>query len=468
VETSRWFQRIEKKREQEGRNVRWVTDRTGLTHTSYYDYKNNPNSYPRDPSIIKRIAAYLDEDPFALETEMRHGALAVHRSVLDAIGSTERNILLYQEHVRALAHVLGLTTGVGQEFGRVSDQPLMDGTRAANAPVPRWSGVDIVARLLRERMPRPADPLDVCVVVRPTPRGVRAGHGSSVFRADGWEPYQYQIYVVPERVASGAATLGDTARLLDITRSRVDEALSGVLLPVTREHSTELFLDMFAGRADLLLYPGLLEMRPPALQGGRSGATRDVLVAGVYYAGAPDVAALLARRLGYGFATFDQLAKLQISAGLRGLPNNRLGVVTRGVALDVFTNGRPEGGRMMWAVDDPDTLLDEHVRDALEDFPGRPVMLQLSDDALTYAAYRVCCVDSTCPDQRAQDQWRDRLRHQQDELRHVLGGRALVHDIDLPPQARRRADGTYPDAVHEMFDRYVDAAHRVHAGLTDV
>jgi hypothetical protein len=470
--TLHWFERMDQKRIREGRTVRGLIEHIGvksLNHNSYYRYRSDPKAYPKDPIERKAIADYLNEDVAALETEMRTGAPAPPTSFLETAGRAEIGVRLYQEHVRALASVLGMTS-IDRELGHSSRRrkPSEGATGSASAPTPRYSGVDVVARLLRERLPCGENPVDVSVVVRPTARGRAGRFGTSLSRDKDWEPFQYQIYVIPDRIASGDSAPGEPARLLERTRKKVDKALSGILLPVTREHSDELFLKMFVGRADLLLYPGFLDMRAPMAGDQPKIAGGDTVVVGVFYTGVPDVAAWLARRLGYGFANFDQLARLQVRAGLRGLPDHRLKVATEQTALSVLRGTAPAEGNMVWASDDPEALLGGQTGEALRHYPGRLVFLRLSERALNYAAYRICCVDSTCPDQNALDEWRARLHGQQEQLSGLVAARALVRTVDLPGHVQRRSDGSYPDAVHDMFDHYLAAASRLYAELADV
>jgi hypothetical protein len=69
--------------------------------------------------VIEKIVGYLDEDFAALESEMRTGSPTPHKSFLDAAGRAEIGVRLYQEHVRALASVLWLTS-VDRELDRSS------------------------------------------------------------------------------------------------------------------------------------------------------------------------------------------------------------------------------------------------------------------------------------------------------------------------------------------------------------
>lgn len=457
----RWFDRMDDKRVETRLTVHVLARRLGITRASYYEYRNSPTAYPHNPEVVARIAEFLDADAGTLMAEMRPGSPVRPLGFLEVGGRSEFAVSLYQEHVRALGHVLGI--GGDQELERRSPP----GTELAAPSPPRRSGVDVVARLLRERLPRPDEPMDVCVVVRPTPRGLRDRYGSSAFRSAAWEPYQYQIYVIPERLAGTDIPPGvDVEELLERLARKVDDVLAGTLLPATREHSTELALAAFAGRADVLVYPGLLDMRPPGPFDERTNPVGHVLVTGVYYAGAPDVAALLARASDCGFTTFDQLARLQGRVGLRGLPSPTLSIATCRTAVAALQSG-VSGGSMVWATDDPETLLTEEVSAAVDGFPGRIVLLLLSDEALAYAAYRLCCVDSSVPLAVDQDRWGERLRRQQRELERLVGSRAVIYQVELPAAARQRADGTYPDVVDAMFDQYIDAAARIRSELTD-
>ncbi len=466
AELLRWFERVEASAQAAGLSVDQVCERLNISRGTYYLYRKDPQRHPRSSKIIRNVAGFLGEDEAALTAEMTAAATSPS-GFLEAAAARELSTQLYQQHVRALAHVLGM--------GALEDSPALQQSAEATSAVdpvvrdaletparaPRPQGVDVVVRLLREQLRLPPNPVDAAVVVLPKTRGGIADPGG--YR----EPYQYQIYVLPEQLAGPPGPIMPpwAPALLERTREKVNSVLSGTLLPVTREHSTELALDLLAARADLLLYPGLLDMRAPDLTGSRRADTSDVLVTGVYYAGAPDVAALLARRHGYGFSTFDQLARLQVRAGLRGLPDKRLELATAGIAYAVLVGQSPTAGPMIWATNDPEPVLTAQARVAVERFPGPIVLLELSEAVLDYAAYRVSRVDADRLGERAMNDWRDRLRHQQQQLRDVIGGRAMVEMIELPAEASRRADGSYPDAVDAMFDSYDTAAQAVASNL---
>lgn len=453
-----WFSRLEKKRGATGKQK--FADGIPVSRTTYDKWIKGESS-PTHPEVIDRIAELLDEDRDAVEREIRlGGGVPSYRPIFEVARGADLSVRLYQEHVRGLAHVLGQT------------DHLVNGGRAeewSGGRVRRSPGVDVVARLLRERLPRLPQPLDVAVVVRPTSRGSSGPCGRNVLsRHEGWEPYQYQIYVLPERVAATTTALNvrEMERLLGTLRNAVDEVLADVRVPVTREHSLELFLDAFAGKSDLLLYPGLLEMALPDPRVHHHDTT-DILVAGVYYAGAPDVGALLSRQLRTGFAIFDQMARLQVRAGLRGLDSNRLDVVARATALEALGGSPTADGPMVWATDNPESILVSSAVDALREFSGRRVLLLLDDEALRYAAFRVACVDGPAPEPELEARWLRTLRRQQEQLANLLKATSTVYEVNLPASASRRADGGFPDAVDEMFDVYDHAAQTIARGLTN-
>lgn len=443
-----WMERVERARkgQQPPLSVEKLSERLEVSRATYYLWKAHPDRHPRDGGVVERIASFLHEDPATLRHEMSPTTPPPHPSFLEAAAARDLSVQMYQQHVQALGHVLGMV---------------------AVAPRPR--GVDVVVRLLTDRLGIGDDPVSAAVVVFPKARGgqrrggggPRRSAGSGASKAEHKEPYQYQIYVVPEELAGRA---GEALRttwtpdLLEATRRKVDLIMSGTMLPVTREHSTELGLALFRGRADLLLYPGLLDMRPPDPTGPSQPDGPDILVTGVYYAGAPDVAALVARQLGYGFSTFDQLARLQVRAGLRGLPDELLARATSRVARAALDGQSPTAGRMVWATDNPDALLDAGAVTGLSDFLGPVVLLELSEETLDYAAYRLCRVDQEVPTQEAQELWRETLLVQQQRLRDLVAERATVATIELPPEAAHQPDGSYPDAVDPMFDQYAATA----------
>ncbi|WP_305785694.1 helix-turn-helix domain-containing protein [Symbioplanes lichenis] len=432
--TSPWFLRLERVRTERNMSVEDLLRQLQVSRATYYQYRARPERHPRDPGVVSRIAAFLGEDPAALTTEMVPAPGPAPTVFLEAAAARELNVALYQQHVRALAHILGM-----------------------GAQEPRPQGVDVAVRMLRELLPAPPDPVDAVVVLAPVGRGRTAA-------GPGPDPYQYQIYVVPRQLAE--APEGRSGRraeqLISQVRAKVDRIMDGALIPVSREHSTDLALPLFRGMSDLLLYPGLLEMRPPGVRAVPRPGVPSVLVTGVYYAGAPDVAALLARELGYGFSTFDQLARLHAREGLRGLPSDQFKTTIAGVAHEVLSGPPAASGPMVWATDDPDALLDERGRAWVHDFAGPVVLLVLGVSALDYAAYRLCCVDANRPCDADTEAMRRMLTRQQEALLALAAERPLLtHTIELPSRVVRAADGVWSDAVDDMFDAYESAFHEI-------
>ena len=435
-ESPGWFDRLEETRKQSGLPVGKLLERLDMSRATYYDYRAHPSRYPRNKEVIDKIAEFLGEDPAALAAEMAPFTGLPPVAFLEAAAARELNTRLYQQHVLALARVLGMS-GSG----------------------PQAQGVDVLARLLRELLSCSAEsdksgPADPVIAVAPVGRGLE-------YRES---PYQYQIYVLPQELAGMSPA--QPAKTLQRTVARVNEAMNGVMMPVTREHSAELSLPLFRGKTDVLVYPGLLEMRPPELLTPWPTEDGTVLVTGIYYAGAPDVAALLARELKYGFSTFDQLARLHARGGLRGLPSDLFKRTIAGVAHAVLADQSATAGPVVWATDDPQVLLTAPTRADVAAFSGPLILLILTDEALDYAAYRIGCVDDACPNDEAQAENRRWLQDQQDQLLAIVGDRGLTHrtiikSIGLPEQARRRPDGTYRDAVDAMFDQYVRAFRAV-------
>lgn len=447
---SSWMARVEQKRREQNReqnlSVDKLAQRLGISRATYYLYKSDPTKHPVSRDIVAAFADFLGEDVEALTFEMQPAAAPTHRAFLEAAAARQLSIHLYQQHVAGLAQALGMLTEDATE------RPFT-GSNTVLAQPRRPHGVDVVVRLLRDQLPDEPNPVEALVGVLPRQRGDERPE----------REYQYQIYVVPEELAEtvGNAPSVRARRVLDRTRRKVDDILSRAMLPVTREHSSELFLGLLRGRADVLLYPGLLDMRAPET-GLEPPEGRSILVTGVYYAGAPDVAALLARQLRFGFSTFDEMARQQIRAGLRGLPSELQRRASERIASAVLTDHSASAGPMVWATDDPDTLL-SLAGDELKTFSGQCVLLELSDDALDYAAHGVSRVDEeNNPGEESVSTWRKTLLRQQDQLRAVLPETTLTQLIELPSNAAKTADG-YPDAVHAMFDEYVKA-HEAVAG----
>ena len=223
-----WFARVEEKRKRDELSVEKVLKRLKMKRASYYDYRSHPDRHPRSKDTIDKIADFLGEDPAALWAEMAPIAGPPPTVFLEAAAARELNTRLYQQHVRALAHVLGMGGGG-----------------------PRAQGVDVTARLLQEFLSDAAsstgtDPVDHVIAVAPTGRGLK--HREST--------YQFQIYVMPREHAAGSRA--EPEIVLERTRSWVDEAMNGAMLPVVREHSPGLMLQLFRGKSDILIYPGLL------------------------------------------------------------------------------------------------------------------------------------------------------------------------------------------------------------------
>ncbi|NYH40330.1 transcriptional regulator with XRE-family HTH domain [Micromonospora jinlongensis] len=429
-----WFERLEAARKRNRFSVDKLLGQLQMSRATYYDYKAHPDRRPRSKSTIAKIAEFLGEDMAALSVEMAHVSGPPPTAFLEAAAARDLNTRLYQQHVLALAHLLGMA-----------------------GSSPRAQGVDVAVRILRELLTQANSGCPESPVVAVASIGRGLDRRESV--------YQHQIYVLPKDLA-GFADVSEPSTSVAEVSARVNEVMNGVMLPVTREHSTELALPIFRGKADVLLYPGLLEMRPPEPLAPWPTEDATLLVTGVYYAGAPDVAALLARELQYGFSTFDQMARLQARAGLRGLPSAAFKRSVAGVAHAVLGDQSPTAGPMVWATDDPEPLLTPVARADVANFPDPVVMLTLTDEVLDYAAYRIGCVESSHPSPEDQAENRRWLDSQQEELLALVKGRGharrtIIRSIDLPPQARRRADGVYPDAVDAMFDRYVGVASSI-------
>lgn len=455
-----WFGRVEAIRESRGLSVDASAKALGISRATYYIYSKSAEKHPRDWETIERFAEFLSEDPHALAAEMAPEKLPTHRMFLEAASSHQVSTQLYQQHILALAHALGMTTGDQERtHGAAGSETRTDDRVRISAP----HGVDVAVRLLREHLAGAPNPVDALVGVLPRNRGGEGVAFSSSSLQAYQEPYQYQIYVAPLELLNRRELPPWAAEILARTRAKVDSIIGGAMLPVTREHSTELAVELLRDRADLVLYPGLLDLRPPQLGVEYPARAGDIVVTGIYYAGAPDVAALLARARGYGFSTFDGIAKQQVRAGLRGLPSAVQQRATRRIIRSVLVEQSPSVGPMVWATDDPDALL-ALSEEEVHDFEGTFVLLQLSDEVLDYAAHRVCRVDEACPSETTQCDVRDRLRDQQNRLRDLLPAGTITHQIELPSAAARKGD-LYPDAVDAMFDEYVAAAQAVDGEL---
>jgi len=137
----------------------------------------------------------------------------------------------------------------------------------------------------------------------------------------------------------------------------------------------------------------------------------------------------------------------------------------------------PIAGPNVWAVNDPEPVLDAVVRENLSRrFAGRVVLLELARDALAYAAWHVATAEAL-PDAPAPARVLEHLEllaGQQTDLARVAdglepvsrpAGRVLRLQIRLPGEALRRPDGGYPDAEDAFFDLWAAAALRVRGWL---
>lgn len=435
---SGWLDRLDEQRTLRGHSVEKMCREVKMQRASYYEYKRKDGSdrprYPRDVEKVKAIATYLKEDWQALQSEMRLGTSDSYRAILELAANRDFNVELHRNQVRSYAQILGMNN-------------------FARAP----SGVDVVVRLLRDGIAQ-AYGGQVIVAVRPVYRGTAATSET--------EPYQHQIYVVLTDLLAIDVEEHPATDELGKLREVVDRVLDGVLLPVLREHSTELHLPTFRGRADVLIYPQLLEMRSPQWTTPLLRPADDVLVTGIFYAGSPDVASLLAYRLGYGYAMFAELGRMVVSTGLRGLPDNRLNAASARVALEVLRAQSPTSGPTVWATDDPRCLLGDQTFEKLTSYEGVVVVLALNDASMSYGANRLTYVDADAKEiatkSRAEREsyWTNYMARQQQRLlsaarrREGNGLRTVVHTVDLPTSVKRHAGGSFRDAVDELFDVY--------------
>lgn len=432
---SQWWKRLDARREQLELSVAELckSDKAldGLvSRATYYNWKKDPTLHPQNPKVIDKIADFLGEDAAVLRQEMGV-ASPPFRSYFEAASAREFSSRLYQSHVRALAHALG-----------------MGGS-------PRYEGVDVLVRLLRDRLSDEPDPITAMVAVLPTTRG-----------SQSQVPYQYQIYIVPVTRQQHEGLLHiATPPSIELLRRKVDRILDGALLPVTREHSTELTVSILQGSADVLLYPRLLDLRAPGWGVSGPADTSEILVTGIYYSGAPDVAALIADARNLGFGTFDHLARLVIAAGLRGLPGKLQDATEAQIARAVLSGESPTTGPTIWSTNNPEVILGESVRDLVMTFTGSVVLLELTEAGLDYAAERLGCVDSNPPQAERIAEWRSDLLRQQNALRELLSRcderRVIRRVVDIHPDIKRGHNGLYSDSVHLMFDQYQAAARDV-------
>lgn len=416
-----WPRRLEDRRKVAGLSVKELIERLGVSRATYYNWQSGGHRRPRDKDTIASIAEFLQEDVASLGGEMGQTELPSYASFVEAAAAREFSVRLYQGHVRAMAHTLGMPEGAAKH-----------------------EGVDVACRLLREGLNTESDPGGALIGVLPVRRG-----------SHRMTPYQYQIYILPKELASTEAISEDSTELiLARTRSRVDAILDGTLLPLTREHSRELAPELLRDRADFLIHPGLLDMRPPGWRPAVPGAA-DLLVLGVYYSGAPDVGALVAEALGHGFSTFDHLARLVQAAGLRGLPDERLLEAAQRIAQSVLGGQSPVVPRMVWATDDVRAVLPARTQALVHRFEGMVVFLELSPEMLDYAAFRVGSVDGR-PSPEQQREMRSKLSEQQEELRRMLAPRDDVvhHFVERPAEVGREVGGQVEDGVDPMFDAY--------------
>lgn len=438
-----WLERLEQRRVRRDQTIVEMCRELGVSRQTYANWQAGAQPNRRK---LAAISTYLDEAEEGLAIELGASEGPALDALVQTVEFREISTRIDHLHARSMGAALGM---VGAPIGPTASHP----------------GLDVAAHLLRERLWERR----VSVLVRPVYRGSRRH-----------EPYQYQLCVLPDLADAGAvdqqSSRPSPADLEDLRRA-VDVALDGTLLPLHREHSTELHPRPVEGRGDVLNHPALLAPRAPEISATTSEAA-DLLVLSTYYGGAPDVGALLAERRGYAFLPIRYLAQQMTADGLRGVPRERLRDTIRNILALVLRRTVTTAGPAVWATDEASWIHTPHAGDLLSGFGGTVVLLTLSDQALRYAAYRLCCADPQRATLDADGEFlptdaevahqHERLVADQEALLHAVDGceRALVHEVDLPVTVPEVLGGQrIRDEVDACFDRYDEVAAVLHAHL---
>ncbi len=405
-----WWRRLELRRKHLDDSVRDVARKTGIGVQTLYNWQQGgrPDSSP----AVQNLATYLREDFGQLWAEMRQEP------------TMEMDFVLRSYAARALS------AAYHQSLAQ-----LVDPESPAEVDI-----ADIALRQLRRRFP------DAELSARVLKRGRRHRRAMHV-----------AIHVKDHDLKPA------------IVRSQVAAALATLRLPVSIEHSMEL-LPIGWRQYPVVLVPVHLRPRTATWTTYPIG-DQVVVVLGVWYSGGPDVAAAAADQLGTGMEVLtNAVAPLGPwdSSSARNDSTTATDLERRQTKLAELVTADPPAvaGPFIWANNDVPPVLANTVRQQLATtFRGRLIVLQLDDELMAYAAFR----SSTASGSSVQEEL-DKLQHWQTELLAIAADRkqraepgaagvinVLLH---LPPQVRPTVeeDGTttWPDAVDDLFDLYVD------------
>jgi transcriptional regulator with XRE-family HTH domain len=417
--------------------MRALADRLNLgSPQTLYNWRQGHNRPSR--AAVEALARFMGESPADLTIEMASPVGIGQEELIAALTARRLNAQWHRTHLQDVRSLLGLHEATGQ--------------------TPEPEGVDLVVPLLRQRLP------DCMVSLLLSRRG-------RMLRV----PYEYVIHVESDPTDS-AEPPADPEQL----RGRVQQALAGLRGPAWWERSSELLPSGWDRAGVTLIYPRLMESRPPDwlnLRYEPSEGVADIFVLSVYHGGAPDVGALLAPCLGFGFSTITSLAAQLGSWTMNPLRTGREIAAQTDLARAITTPHSPIAGPFVWSINDPEPILDATVRqNMINHFTGRVVFLELTSEALDYAAWQVAAVEALPepPPAARVREYRDVLSHHQAGLAaiaaeldyiHRSSNRILRLPIELSAEVSSGTDGSYSDAEDAFFDQWAEAALKVRMWL---
>jgi transcriptional regulator with XRE-family HTH domain len=432
-----WFERLDERRRRERLSMPALATRLGLSSPqTIYNWRTS-HTRPSQQAV-KAIAQYLGENESDLQVEISMALGHGQDELVAGVIARRMNAQFHRTHLRDIRAFMGLTGDEGQS--------------------PEVEGIDLLVPRLRQRLP------DCMISVLTSWRGRRVKI-----------PYEYLVHVQADPTDPAPAAVGR-----EELQERVLRAVAGMRGPTWWERSTELLPTAWDPAGVTLIYPKLLETRAPDLVDHRYESidgTADLFVLSVYHGGALDVGALLADCLGFGYNTITNLAAQLGSWTMNPLRGSREIETQTHLARAITMWQSPVAGPFVWSINDPQPILDEAVRDNLIRHPGRRVVfLELSREALDYAAWQVAAVASLphAPAAQGVNEYRELLSKQQAGLAKIAADLDYHHTssklvvrvlIDLPGDARQRPDGSYPDAEDSLFDHWAEAALEVRRWL---
>jgi transcriptional regulator with XRE-family HTH domain len=424
-----WYERLDERRKREGLSMRALASRLGVSSPqTIYNWRLATGRPAR--SKMPAIAQFLGEREGDLLIEMGSSAAVGQDELVAAMAARRLNAQWHRTHLRDVRALLGVPEDPGRG--------------------PEVEGVDLVMQLLRQRLP------DHMISVLLAKRG-------NVLRI----PYEYLVHVQADPTDPAAAVGREELQ------HQVLRALAGLRGPIWWDRPDALLPRGWDPANVTLISPRLLESRPPDWLDHRYepiDGIANLLVLSVFHGGAPDVGALLASCIGYGYNTITNLAAQLGSWTMSSLRSSReIGTQTE-LARAITTRHSPIASPSVWSINDPEPILDEAVRDNLVGFPtARVVLLELSGKALDYAAWQVATV-ANLPDPPAKErvrEYRDLLSKQQAGLAKIAADLDYYHTssrlvvrvpIELPAGVGPQPDGSYADAEDSFFDLWATAA----------